>query len=62
MVEIIIGFFGFLIAIVLMSVGVLAGKRGITDGCGHSCEIPGVEPLCGGSCRDSSSKGTLPRK
>lgn len=51
MAEIIIGFFAFLVAFVLMSIGILLGKHGITGSCGHACKIPGVKPLCGGSCR-----------
>jgi hypothetical protein len=62
MTEIIIGFFVFLIVVALMSVGELFGKHDIAGSCGHACKIPGVEPLCGGSCRDSSGKRNIPHK
>lgn len=60
MIELFIGFIVFLVAVMLMSVGILLGKRGITGGCGHACRIPGYRPLCGGACHSSPGKGTAP--
>jgi hypothetical protein len=54
MAEFIIGFFAFLIAVLLMGVGVLAGKRAIKGGCGHTSNIPGIEPACRGACQNPS--------
>jgi hypothetical protein len=62
MTEFIIGFFVFLIAVLLMGIGVLAGKRAIKGGCGHAAGIPGVEPACGGACHNASENKHCPRK
>jgi hypothetical protein len=54
MAEFIIGIFVFLIAVLLMGIGVLVGNRSIKGGCGHSSAIPGVDPVCGGACHSTS--------
>ena len=54
MTEFIIGFFAFLIAVLLMGIGVLAGKHAIKGGCGHASGIPGVDPACGGACQNTT--------
>jgi hypothetical protein len=62
MAEFIIGFFVFLIAVLLMGIGVLAGKRAIKGGCGHASGIPGVDPACGGACHNASRNKRCPHK
>jgi hypothetical protein len=61
MAEFIIGFFVFLVAVLLMGIGVMAGKHAIKGGCGHASSIPGVDPACGGACRNTTRGNKCPR-
>ena len=54
MAEFILGFIAFLIVVFLMGIGVLIGKSSIKGSCGHTSGIPGVDPACGGACRNTT--------
>jgi hypothetical protein len=43
-------FLAFLVAVALMSLGVILSGRRIRGSCGGLGNIPGIEPDCGGAC------------
>ena len=57
MTVFIISFLAFTVAVGLMSLGVLLGKRPIQGSCGGLSNVPGVESDCRGVCT-----GACPRK
>ncbi len=68
MTVVFVTFIAMMVFILLMSVGVLLGRKPIQGSCGGLSNINGMEKceLCGGSaqkCEELSSelKGTLPR-
>jgi hypothetical protein len=57
MTVFLISFLAFAVAVGLMSLGVLLGRRPIQGSCGGLRNIPGVDTNCTGACT-----GTCPRK
>ena len=62
MAEFLIGVFAFMVAVLLMGIGILAGRGGIRGGCSHAGDIPGVGPACRGACPNASEKNRCLRK
>ncbi len=48
--TILIAFLVFVLAVLLMSLGVIVSGRRIQGSCGGLANIPGVESDCGGAC------------
>jgi hypothetical protein len=50
MIEIILSFFILLIVVLIMSIGILYGRRGLQGSCGGLNKIPGIKSDCNGQC------------
>ncbi len=53
MIEIILSFFILLLVVLVMSIGVYFGRRGLQGSCGGLNRISGIKSDCDGQCRQA---------